>query len=87
MAATVFVLCAVTSSACALLLGRAWWASRSPFLLVSALSFGFFALNNVLLVVDELVVRDVDLRWSRDLSGFLAVATLAFGLVWWADRR
>jgi hypothetical protein len=86
MAATVFVLCALTSLGSTVLLGRAWLASRSSLLFWSALGFAAFALNNLMLVVDEVVVPDADLGWTRDVSGLAAVAIILFGLVWRGDN-
>jgi hypothetical protein len=87
MAAAVFVLCAATSIACAVLLLRGWWNGRVRLLLWSGLSFVGLAVNNVMLVVDELLVRERDLQLTRDVSGFLGVAILLVGLVWDATER
>lgn len=89
MAAAVFVLCALASIGCAWLLWRGWTSSRAPLLLWAAASFGFFALNNLMLVIDEVVVPDQDLGWTRDTASFLAVTVLLVGLVWprTGDRR
>jgi len=85
MAAAVFALCAITSAACAALLWRGWFRSRARLLLWAALSFVGFAVNNLMLFVDEIVVPGNDLQATRDVSGFAAVAVLLVGLVW--DRR
>ncbi len=82
MAETVYVLCAVTSLACALLLGRAWRRSRQRLLLWSTLCFAGLFLNNVLTFVDLIVVPGVDLHWLRSATAVVAVGLLAFGLVW-----
>lgn len=89
MATAVFVLCAVASIGCAWLLWRGWTSSRAQLLLWAALSFGFFAVNNLMLVIDEIVLPDSDLGWTRDTASFFAVAVLLFGLVWpqTGDRR
>lgn len=86
MAPLVFSLCAVTSAACAALLLRGWLQSRATLLFWSALAFVCFTVNNVMLVVDELLLRDSDLGWTRDISGFAAVAVLLFGLIWRGER-
>ena len=82
MAETVYILCAVTSLACAGLLVRGYSRSRSRLLLWSSLCFAGLALNNVLLVVDLSLLPDVDLSLARDLSGLAAVLVLLFGLIW-----
>lgn len=82
MATGVFVLCALASIGCAGLLWRGWTGSRAPLLLWAAVSFAFFAINNLMLVVDEVVVPDRDLGWTRDAASFAAVVVLTVGLVW-----
>jgi hypothetical protein len=82
MATVVYVLCAMTSGLCAVLLLRSWRAERLRLLLWTALGFAGLAVNNLLLVVDERVLPDVDLALLRDASGLVAVSVLLFGLVW-----
>ena len=82
MAAVVYSLCALTSIACAVLLLRAWRASRVQLLMWSALGFAGLAVNNVLLFVDRVLVPDVDLTLYRDVSGLAALSVLLFGLIW-----
>ncbi|HEX9933119.1 MAG TPA: DUF5985 family protein [Allosphingosinicella sp.] len=80
--AIVYVLCFATSSACAFLLGRSYRSTSARLLLWSALCFVFLAANNLLLFVDMLVIRDVDLRLGRLLLSLAAVGILLFGFVW-----
>lgn len=82
MATTVYVLCALTSALCAVLLLRSWWAQRLRLVLWAALGFSVLAVNNVLLVLDERVLLGTDLGLLRDLSGLLAVSILLAGLIW-----
>ncbi len=82
MAEAVFVLCAVTSLACAVLLLRGYARNRVPLLLWSSLCFVGLAVNNMLLVVDLIIIPGRDLLLLRNLSGFLSLALLVFGLVW-----
>lgn len=82
MATVIFVLCALTSAACAVLLFRSWLDERLRLLLWTALGFAGLAVNNVFLVLDERVLPDLDLTLMRDVSGFVAVTVLLFGLVW-----
>lgn len=82
MAAAVFVLCALASVGCAVLLWRGWIASQARLLFWAALSFVLLAVNNLMLVVDEVLVRDRDLGWTRDTASFGAVAVMLVGLVW-----
>lgn len=82
MANVVFLLCAATSLACAVLLLRGYLRNRVPLLLWSSLCFVGLAVNNVLLVVDLILVPGRDLLLFRNLSGFLSLTLLVFGLVW-----
>ncbi|MFL5351510.1 DUF5985 family protein [Archangium sp.] len=82
MAEVVFLLCAATSLACAVLLLRGYARNRVSLLLWSSLCFVGLAVNNILLVVDLIIIPDRDLLLFRNLSGFLALALLVFGLVW-----
>ena len=82
MAAVVYVLCALTSALCAVLLLRSWLASRMRLVLWTAVGFAGLAVNNTLLVVDRSVLPDVDLVLLRDASGLLAVSVLLAGLIW-----
>lgn len=82
MATTVYLLCAITSAACAILLFRSWRAERLRLVLWTALGFTGFAVNNLLLVLDRSLLTGTDLGLLRDLSGTVAVGVLLFGLVW-----
>jgi hypothetical protein len=79
----VYVLCALTSLACALLLGRAFRKSRARILLWSTLCFVLLALNNLLLFIDLAVLGTrVDLSNWRNCTACAAAAVLVFGLIW-----
>jgi hypothetical protein len=82
MAEAVYILCALTSAACAVLLMRAWGRNRLKLLLYSGLCFGWLALNNLLLFVDLVLVPDVDLSLLRTLTSLAGASTLLYGLVW-----
>lgn len=85
MAKAVFLLCALTSITCALLLYRAFRGSRSRLLLWSALCFTGLAANNAMLVLDRVVLPDVDLSLWRQVPALAGVAMLLYGLVWDAE--
>ena len=85
MALVVYVLCAVTSLACAVLLWRGYRRSGARLLLWSALCFAGFFLNNMLLVVDVQLVPQLDLSVWRSLPAAAGLASLVYGLVWEAD--
>jgi hypothetical protein len=82
--ATVYVLCFLTSTACAWLLGRSYARNGTRLLLWSSICFGFLALNNLVLVLDLVVwpSTDVDLKLPRLLLAFAAVIALIWGFVW-----
>jgi hypothetical protein len=80
--AMVYCLCFATSSACAWLLGRSYRSTGARLLLWSALCFLFLAANNLLVIIDILVIRDVDMRVPRLLLTLCAVGLLLFGFVW-----
>jgi len=82
VAAVVYLLCALTSLLCAVLLLRAWAASRQRLVLWTGLGFAGLAGNNLLLLIDRSVLPDVDLQLLRDLSGLLAVSVILAGLIW-----
>lgn len=85
MAEAVFVLCAMTSLACAVMLLRGYARNRVSLLLWSSLCFVGLAVNNVLLVMDLIVLPDWDLLLFRNLSSLVALSLLVFGLVWEAE--
>jgi hypothetical protein len=82
VATLVYALCALTSTACAVLLLRGYLRSRFRLLLWSGLCFAGLALNNVILFVDKQVVPDVDLSVWRSLPAVAGIALLLYGFVW-----
>ena len=87
MATVVYLLCALTSLGCALLLFAAYRRERARLLLWSCVCFGWLALNNALLVVDLVVVTDVDLSIVRVSTALVGLLTLLFGLIYDTGRR
>jgi hypothetical protein len=85
MAEAVYVLCALTSAACAALLLRGYRASGHRLLFWSGLCFVALFLNNLFLVLDKLVYPGVDLSLVRTGFSVLGVCTLIYGLVWESD--
>ncbi|CAM3632164.1 hypothetical protein G4177_02360 [Corallococcus sp. ZKHCc1 1396] len=82
MAETVYILCALTSVACAVLLLRAWRRTRMKLLLYSGLCFAIFAVNNVLLFVDLVLIPAGDLSLARTVTSLLGSGVLLYGLIW-----
>jgi hypothetical protein len=85
VATLVYLLCAATSIACALLLLRGYLRTRVPLLLWSTLCFVGLALDNSLLFVDRVVVPDQTVFALRRAFSLLGVAVLLYGLIWEAD--
>jgi hypothetical protein len=86
MAATVYVLSALISLACALLLLRSYAQARTGLLLWAAVCFLGLTLNNALLFVDKIVVTDVDLSLWRTIPALAGTLALVFGLLWEESR-
>jgi hypothetical protein len=84
LAAAVYILCFLTSAACAWLLGRSYRNSKAPLLLWSSICFFFLALNNLMLVLDLVVwpAPEVDLRLPRLLLALAASCSLLFGFIY-----
>ena len=82
MAGIVYLLCAATSLACALLLLRAYKHSRVRLLFWSGLCFVGLALNNALLFVDLEVFPQTDLFLLRSLPALVGLLLLIYGLIW-----
>ena len=80
----VAALCAATSLACAALLARAWLDNRVPLLFWCMVCFVGLALNNALLLADELT--DGDLGAWRQLPAALGVGALAVALALRSER-
>lgn len=80
--AAVYILCFLTSGACAWLLARNYKRTGARLLMWSALCFGFLALNNAVVFVDALVLPDVDLAIPRLSLSLAAVAVLLVGFIW-----
>jgi hypothetical protein len=81
MAATVYVLCTLTSSLCAALLLREHRKTASRLLLWSGLSFTALAASNAMVFVDFVVMPTIDLSLFRGAVFCLATVLLLYGLV------
>jgi hypothetical protein len=80
MAEAVYILCALTGFACAVLLGRAYVKNPSRFLLFSSVCFAALTINSVLLVIDRIILpQQVDLRAWR-----IGVAATGLGVMLWS---
>lgn len=90
MAEAVYLLCALTSIACAALLLRGYLATRTSLLFWSCLCFTAFAINNVLLFVDLVIYPERDILFfgvlslaiTRGAVSLAGLGLLLFGLIW-----
>jgi Family of unknown function (DUF5985) len=83
VAESVYILCAVTSILCAVLLYRGYRANRTRLLFWASLCFVFLAINNVILYIDLVVLPpQIELFWYRNTAAMIGMLALVFGLVW-----
>jgi hypothetical protein len=82
MGIVVYALCALASLVCTLLLFRGYRHSGRRLLFWSALCFGCFCLNNLVLIVDVRMLPERDLSVIRSIPSLLGIALLIYGLVW-----
>lgn len=84
MSEVIFVLCAITSIGCAVMLLRSYQQSRSRILLWTALCFVGLALNNVVLFIDLLLLPQADISgpFWRNLLSAISGSILLLGLIW-----
>jgi len=81
VAELIYASCALASLFCAALLVSNYRRTRLRLALYCCLAFAGLALNNVLLFVDLVMVRSLDLSATRGLVGLFAVALLVVGLI------
>jgi Na+/melibiose symporter-like transporter len=82
MAEAVYILCALTSLLCAVLLFARYRKTRVGLLFWSAVAFVFFTATNIALYADlVLTPREVDLSVWRSGLALAGVVVLLFGLI------
>jgi hypothetical protein len=81
MAEVTYALCTLTSFACMVLLAQGFRRTRNRLLLWTAACFAGFALNNVMLFLDQVVIPTVDLSLARVLPALAGVGVLLYGLI------
>jgi len=82
MAEAVYLLCAITSVVCAVMLFNGYRENRTRLLFWSSLCFAGLAINNVLLFVDLIVVPELDLSIWRNSIALAAMMVLLYGIIW-----
>jgi len=78
----VYVLCAITSAVCAVLLLKGYRTRREKLLFWSGICFLGLAAHNVLLFIDIVMLPDIDLFFVRTMIALLAISILLYGLIW-----
>lgn len=82
MAQAVYILCAITSLACAILLYRGYSENKFRLLFWCSMGFVGFFFNNVLLFLDMIVVGpNIDLSILRTLPALIGMGTMMYGLI------
>ena len=77
----VYLLCALTSAACMVLLYRAYRRTRLPSLFWSAAAFLAIFFSNALLFIDLVIIPHYDLSLLRQLMTLIGVILLLYGLI------
>lgn len=86
MEGAVYILCAVTALACAVLLLRGYYRSRTRLLLWCGVFFLALTLENTVLFIDLVLLGDrVSLLTVRRAVGVVGVTILLYGLIWDAE--
>ncbi len=81
MALTVYLLCALASLVCAILLARGYRASRAPLLFWGAVCFFILVATNSLLFLDLIIFPQIDLALLRSGFTLAAFAIFLYGLI------
>jgi hypothetical protein len=82
MGIVVYALCALASLVCAALLFRGYRQTGRRLLFWSALCFGCFCANNLVLIVDVHMMPERDLSVLRSIPSLIGISLLIYGLVW-----
>jgi len=82
----VYLLGALISLICAILLLRDYARVGKRLLLWSGLCFGGLAISNVLVFVDLVMLPDVDLYRLRLGTAAVALILLLYGLIWESEQ-
>jgi Family of unknown function (DUF5985) len=82
MPGLVYILCAITSLASAVLLMRGAINTKVALLFWSSLCFVAMAANNSLLYVNYIVFPEIDLLLAARLATVIGIVLLNIGLIW-----
>jgi len=81
IAKIVYLLCALASLTCMAFLMRHYFRTRLPLLFWSGLGFLLFAIANVVLFIDLVIVPQYDLVIWRNATTLAGVVVLLYGLI------
>ena len=81
MVGIVYILCAVLSLSCAVLLFTGYRKNKFSLLLWSSIGFFGFALNNALLFVDIVLIPQTDLSIIRTVPALVGMVVMVYGLI------
>lgn len=81
MAGIVYILCAILSLSCALLLLSGFRKNKFRLLFWASIGFFGFALNNILLFVDIILVPNTDLLVLRTIPALVGMMIMVYGLI------
>jgi hypothetical protein len=76
-----YILCGLTSIACAVLLLRGYLTTGMPLLFWAALCFVGLTVDNTLLFVDLVLLPHVDLFMLRTSSALAGMVVLLYGMI------
>jgi hypothetical protein len=89
MIEAIYILCALTSFLCMLLLLRGYFRSGARLLLWSGLCFAGLAVNNLLLFVDKILFPETDIQFFdvnlsiwRSVAALVGLLLLLYGMIW-----
>lgn len=87
IAGLIYLMCAIASMVCMILLGQAFSRTRSRLLFWSAVCFVALAINNLLLFLDLVVLpTEIDLQILRLVTSLAGTSVLVFGFIWDVDQ-
>jgi hypothetical protein len=81
MAEIVYILCALTSGVCAVLLLVQFRRTKTPLLMWSGVCFTALTVTNILLFIDLVVTPQIDLSLLRNSVAFIGASTLLYSLI------
>jgi heme/copper-type cytochrome/quinol oxidase subunit 4 len=86
MGPAVYILGALTTLVCAILLMRGFLRSRARLLLWSALCFFGLTVSNTLIFMDLVLFPDKDLYLWRLTTAAVSMLILVYGLIWEGEK-